>query len=131
MMKDFEYYEKPQVTYPKKEDYTNVYIYDKGKLIWEGFLSNKEDLNKATRSYPNAVVQKVVDEEAYKEHKIEYAEQLHNLQEEFINDLFEYYGVKDNPKREAVYALAYEYGHANGHSEIANHFSDFVTLIKD
>jgi hypothetical protein len=131
MMKDFKYYEKPQLSYPKKEDYTNVYIYDRGKLIWEGFVSDKEGRNKVMRAYPNAVVQKVVDEEAYKAHKIQYAEEVHKLQEEFINDLFREFGVEDNPKREAAYALAYEYGHANGYSEICNHFSDLVNLIKD
>lgn len=129
MMKDFKYYEKPQVAYPKKEDYTTYYVYDKGKVVWEGPHSNFEDRNAATRAYPNAVVQKVVNEEAYKAHKIQYAEEVHKLQEEFINDLFEYYEVKDNPKREAAYALAYEYGHANGYSEICNHFSDLVNLI--
>ena len=131
MMKDFKYYEKPQVTYPKKEDYTTYYVYDKGKVVWEGFHSNFEDRNAATRAYPNSVIQKVVNEEAYKAHKIQYAEEVHKLREEFINDLFEYYGVKDNPKREAAYALAYEYGHANGYSEIDNYFSDLVNLIKD
>jgi hypothetical protein len=130
-MKDFKYYEKPQLSYPKKENYTTYYVYDKGKVVWEGFHSNFEDRGAAIKAHPNAVVQRVVDEEAYKAHKIQYAEEVHKLQEEFINDLFEYYGVKDNPKREAVYALAYEYGHANGYSEICNHFSDLVNLIKD
>ncbi len=131
MMKDFEYYEKPQLPYPKKEDYTTYYVYDRGKVVWEGFHSNSKARDVATRAYPNAVIQKVVNEEAYKAHKIQYGEEVHKLQEEFINDLFREFGVEDNSKRETAYALAYEYGHASGYSEVYNYFSDLVNLIKD
>jgi hypothetical protein len=44
--------------------------------------------------------------------------------------LFDKYDVKDNPKREKCYRLAYEYGHSFGDSEIESTFSDFVELIK-
>jgi hypothetical protein len=49
---------------------------------------------------------------------------------EFIQDLFEEFGVTDNPKRGLCYSIAYAYGHAYGFSEIYSKFSDLVELIK-
>jgi len=128
-MKVFDYYSKPQTLYPHKEDHTTIYLYDRGEVLWYGtFHDYTDDIKKR---YPNAVVQKTVNEESLKDHRKQYGEEVHKLQEEFIHDLFKEFGVEDNPKREAVYALAYEYGHANGYSEIYNYFSDLVILIKD
>lgn len=50
---------------------------------------------------------------------------------EFRNDLFEHYGVADNPKAVKAFTLAWEYGHANGFADIDYYFNDLVQLIKD
>lgn len=44
-------------------------------------------------------------------------------------DLFEEYGVTNNPKVEQAYSLAYAYGHSCGLNEIQNYFSELVDLI--
>ncbi len=51
---------------------------------------------------------------------------LYNL---FKKDLFEEYGVQDNPKVEKAFALAYDYGHSSGYPSIENYFSELVDLI--
>lgn len=50
--------------------------------------------------------------------------------EEFKKDLFEYFGVQDNSKKEECYRIAYDIGHAHGYSEVLYYFTDIVSLIK-
>jgi len=52
------------------------------------------------------------------------------LHQEFQEDLFEHYGVTDNPKARKAFQLAWDYGHADGHAEVDIYFSDLVELIK-
>lgn len=52
---------------------------------------------------------------------------LHYL---FMKDLFEEFGVTDNPKKDKCFNLAWRYGHSVGFSEVYNYFSDFIELIK-
>ena len=129
-MKPFDYYSKSSITYPVKQDYTTYYVYDKGEVIgkfaaWERSKAVLEGL------FPNAVVQAVLDEDAFKVHQAQYNEEKHRLGEEFENDLFDEFGVSDNPKRHKCFSLAWENGHAHGYSEVYNHFGDYVELIKD
>ena len=129
-MKPFDYYSKPQTLYPNKQDYIKYYVYDRGEVLWcaPGYEKSKAQLEK---EYPNAVIQVVLDEEGYKEHKKQYGEEHHKLHEEFVNDLFENFNVTDNPKRHNAFELAWEKGHANGLEEVYNEFYDLVELIKD
>jgi len=129
-MKPFDYYSKPQTLYPNKLDYIIYYVYDKGKCLYEGpsYDISKEGLK---QDYPNAVIQEVFDEVAYKVHQKQYAEETHKLEEEFKNDLFWEYNVRDNPKRFKCFELAWEHGHSSGHSEVYNYFGDFVELIRE
>jgi len=129
-MKPFEYYSRPQTPYPAKQDYTTYYVYDKGEVIgkfaaWE---SSKAVLGGL---YPNALIQSVLDEDAFKVHQAQYHKEKQKLAQEFENDLFDEFGVSDNPKRHKCFSLAWENGHANGYSEVYNHFSDYVELIQD
>jgi len=50
-------------------------------------------------------------------------------EQEFKNDMFEYFGVSDNPNADKAYSIAYERGHSDGFSEIYGNFSDLVDLI--
>ena len=129
-MKLFDYYSKPQTAYPNKQNYIKYYVYDRGEVLWSafGYEKSKAELEK---EYPDAVIQVVVDNEGYNEHKKQYGEEIHKLHEEFVNDLFEEFGVTDNPKRHKAFELAWEKGHANGFEEVYNEFYDLVELIKD
>ena len=129
-MKPFGYYDKPQTLYPNKKDYITFYVYDKGACIYsESALSNTKSALK--EDYPNAVIQEVLDEEEYKAHQKEYREEEQKLHEEFVNDLFEEFGVGDNLKRHKAFDLAWEKGHSNGLEEVYNEFYDLVELIRD
>ena len=127
-MKPFDYYSKPQTFYPDKKDYITFFVYDKGKLLYEGNTYTKSELK---TSFPNAVIQEVLDEDAYKAHRKEYNTESAKLEQEFQDDLFAEFNVTDNPKRSKCFELAWGYGHAHGHSEVYSYFSDFVELIYD
>ena len=51
--------------------------------------------------------------------------------DKFKKDLFDELGIANNPKREKLYAKAYQMGHAYGYSEIYGYASDLVELIED
>jgi len=129
-MKPFDYYSKPQTLYPNKKDYITSYVYDKGVVLWSGptWEKNKAELKE---EYPNALIQEVLDEDAYKEHQKQYGEETHKLQDEFRKDLFEEFGVMENPKRNKAFYYAWDKGHSAGYSEVYGVFSDIVELIED
>jgi len=129
-MKSFDYYSKPQTSYPNKKNYITCYVYDKGQVVAKsvGFEKSKRQL---MDEYPNAVIQEVLDEDAYKARRKEYDDESTKLHEEFVNDLFENFNVTDNPKRYTAFYFAWEKGHSNGLEEVYNEFYDLVELIKD
>jgi len=129
-MKPFDYYSKSQTAYPNKKDYITFYVYDKGECLWSGPTWEK-DKAELKEEYPNALIQEVLDEEGYKAHHLQYTDEKHKLHKEFVNDLFEEFGVSDNLKRYKAFNLAWEKGHANGLGEVYNKFDDLVELIKD
>jgi|GEM_PF-3044703 hypothetical protein len=129
-MKPFDYYSKPQTVYPNKKDYITSYVYDKGVVLWSGPTWEK-DKAELKEEYPNALIQEILDEDAYKAQRKKYTDEEFNLQVQFQNDLFEDYGVTDNPKRFMCFDLAWEQGHAYGLEEVYNKFDDLVELIKD
>jgi Fic family protein len=129
-MKPFDYYSKSKTPYPNRQDYITSYVYNKGEVLWSGptWEKNKSDLKE---EYPNAIIQEVLDKETYLEQMKKYGEEKQKLQEEFINDLFEEFGVGDNAKRHKAFDLAWEKGHASGYSEVYSEFYDLVELIKE
>lgn len=72
------------------------------------------------------------------ENKVEYSRQNrtawrdenNRLTELFKNDLFQEFGVQNNPKREKAWLIAWDKGHAMGFSEVYSEFSDLVELIQ-
>jgi hypothetical protein len=127
-MKPFDYYSKPKTLNPNKLDYITYYVYDKGEVLWTGptLEKNKSELKE---EYPAAVIQEVLDEDAYKAHQVEYKLEKEKLSKEFMYDLFEEFGVTDNPKRDKAFAYAREKG--NSYSEVYDVFADIVELIED
>ena len=131
-MKPFKYYSKPQTLYPDKKDYITFYVYDKGECICEeksGSATGSITKSHLNQKYPNAVIQEVLDEEAYKEHRKEYEDERNKLYQEFQNDLFEEYGVSDNPKRFLLLTKVEDI--RDGYSEVYDLFGDLVELIVD
>lgn len=125
-MKPFDYYSKAQTPYPNQKDYITFYVYDKGACIYsESSLSNTK--SNLREDYPNAVIQEVLDEEAYKAHRKEYDDERNKLYQEFQNDLFEEYGVSDNPKRFLLLTKLEDL--RDSYSEIYDLFGYLVELI--
>lgn len=127
-MKDYEYYSNVPVEFPERDDYTTCYLYSKGKVIYKG---NIKEIRKKYKNSSNMVTEKDFDRDAYTAARKKYSDAQNKLVEEFKNDLFEEYGVENNPKREKCYALAWEHGNSSGFSNIDMYFSEFVELIKD
>jgi len=130
-MKPFDYYSKPQTPYPSKWGYTTRYVYDKGELISKFVANSDFEMAVLKGLHPSAVVQDVLDKDAFKAHLVRYNEETQKLAQEFEDDLFDEFGVSDNPKRHKCFGLAWENGHAYGYQEVYSHFSDYVELIKD
>lgn len=130
LMKPFSYYSTNPINYPNKINYITYYVYDKGECLYSGpfWEMSKEELK---RKYPTAVIQEILDEEKYKEHKEIYRQAEQKLYQEFQTDMFEMFCVSDNPKRFKCFDIAWEKGHANGYSEVYNEFDDIVGLIRD
>jgi|WetSurMetagenome_2_1015567.scaffolds.fasta_scaffold04369_7 hypothetical protein len=59
-----------------------------------------------------------------------YHEESIVLYEMFKNDLFKYYGVENNPKKDLLFSKAWEFGHSSGYNEVAIYFGDLVELIR-
>ena len=129
-MKPFEYYLKPQTTCPDRRDYTTFYAYDKGELLASGPATNFVK-SKFKEGHPDAVIQEVLDEDAYKAHRREYNTEAARLHAEFQNDLYQDYDVADNPKRLRCFELAQQHGDGLGLQGVYDCFEDFVELIRE
>lgn len=89
-------------------------------------LMEKENLSPAQKLRIEEL-KPIIDE--YNDKREAYREEEKKLYEQFKKDLFEEYGVTNNPKVEKAYELAYSYGHSNGYNDIECYFSEFVDLI--
>lgn len=66
----------------------------------------------------------------YNKDKLKYHNASADIKERFKLALFKEYDIENNPKREKVWALAWEEGHSSGFSEIEYYFMKYVELIK-
>jgi hypothetical protein len=130
LMKPIEYYSKIGAPYPRKRDFTALYAYDSGKVVWSGPHSEHSAVD-IRRKFPNALIQQVTDEEGYKKAAAAHNAERQRLHEEFKNDLFESYGVGDHLKRHRCFDIAWDLGHSSGYSEVLNYFDVLVELIQD
>lgn len=118
-----------EVKYPKRSDYETIIWYDQGEVIYRQEPGDPEPPEGLITE--NAVYQKLFNKDAFSEHRRIFGESERMLELRFKQDLFEYLGIHDNPKRHDLYAIAYEYGHSSGYAEVANYAIDLVSLIKD
>lgn len=134
-MKPFDYYSKPQTSYPSNLDYTTVFVYDKGEVIWSG--AHSEYTSTIMDNHPTAVVQKVFDKDSFKKHRDRHNEESCRLHQQFISDLYAEFGVSDNPKKDKAFALAWDRALARANSfddrytYTYEYFKDLTELIKD
>jgi len=126
-MKSFDYYKTADIPYPVKSAYVTIYVYSKGEILWQGTGAS---LTEVRKQYPDALIESHLDKEAYNEEVKVYNSAKAEKENEFIKDLFEEFGVTDNPKKGLCYSIAYDMGHAYGFSEVYSKFSDLVELIK-
>lgn len=119
---------KNNAPYPNKKDFTTIFVYSKGVVLFKGTREEVEqELGKDFgKKY---VVEISVDEVDYKKVRDAYYAEENRLYEKFKQDLFEEYEVENNPNREKAFSLAWENGHSSGYSEVAGYFDDYVDLI--
>ena len=53
-----------------------------------------------------------------------------NIETQFKELIFKDLGIQDNPKRQALYDIAWDLGHDYGFNEIYNHAISLAILIK-
>jgi hypothetical protein len=142
---------------PNKRDYTELYLYLRGQNLARITTGNVDteatrlDQYLDTRDISTGVtglthdfdkissqlkkigltVEKYVDVDQYKKETDVYRNLIGDRINAFRKDLYEYYGVTDNPKADAVYDKAYDRGHSAGIGEVSSIFGDLVDLIVD
>ena len=142
---------------PSKAEFTKLHVYLRGQvvgLITENNVeaeANRLNENLATKGITVGIrglstnfskirgdlvalgltVEKDFDLNAYKKASEAYGAIIGERIDAFRNELYDYYGVTDNPKADAVYDKAYDMGHAAGFGEVSAHFGDLVDLIVD
>ena len=68
--------------------------------------------------------------EAARLRRIDQWEDEQRLRILFQADLEEEHGVRNHPKADRVFELAWEHGHSSGYEEVVSCYADFVELIK-
>lgn len=58
-----------------------------------------------------------------------YREEESRLMKQFKQDMFEELGIENNPKREILFRIAWEYGHSYGLHEVFSYAEELVELI--
>ena len=108
-MKPFDYYGTADIPYPVKSAYVTIYVYNKGEILWQG---RGASLTEVRKLYPDAVIESHLDKDAYNEEVKVYRTALAKKVGEFIIDLYEEFGVTDNPKKGLCFSIAWDMGHA-------------------
>jgi len=128
-MKPFSYY-SPSTPSPNKRNYEVIYLYDKGEVVWKGrFKEDERGYLDTLRKYPEAVKQVIVDKEAYRKARVAHQKEANRLYDEFKNDIFEEFGVADNPKRWQCFEIASDWNNGSDKEGIYNKFEILVDLI--
>ena len=117
------YYEYPSK--PKKPDAKCVNGHK-----FNSFLSNFEKIPKFCSECGIPVRDDYITKiEAWKREVSEWVKKCREIDEMFKNDLFEYLNIKDNPKRNKLFNLAWEYGHSDGLRLVVNYAEELSELL--
>lgn len=116
-MKDISYYEN-KMNEIRSIDSIKSSVYKANGFDTANF-NNMTELKKE-RARLDSIVK-----EAHDRDKMKYK----NALDEFKNDLFEELGITENPKRDILFAKAWENGHSSGLYEVYSISNDLVELI--
>lgn len=154
MMKPFKYYSTPSVFIPNRTDYKRYNVFFEDQVYGLGLtLEEVLDLPQLSviigtivkspnaRFDPHVVAEfcktkhnihiiPYIKEAEYRQHKVDYINAEHALQNEFQKDLFEEFDVIDNPKAQDLFAKAWDRSISAGYQEVYSTFEDLVDLIK-
>lgn len=144
-MLNFENYEN-KCFYPDKKNYTTYSLMDSsGKNVIKNadidiFLHQvTKHLNLPDLTSKNMFIKvadtshaifKYFDKDEYLKHLDDYNKENQKMFYNFKNDMFQEYGVEDNPKVELLFNKCWDLGHSNGFSDVYYYFSELVDLIK-
>lgn len=115
--------------WPEKANYTMYFVYRAGEVLFSGNVEEYHAVKDMLGA--NTVIERSVDDEAFKDARRAYAADQSRLTEQFRQDLFVEHNVVTNPKRDKCFSLAWDQGHSAGYGEVASYFDTFVDLIKD
>lgn len=122
-MKEFAYYSALKNPRPKKSEFTTIYIYSKGRVLG----GVREDKYIASDWPENAVKEKVFDETNYKNMMQAYYTESRQKFLEFQLDVFNEFGVSENPK--ALMAIEMAWDKHKDFQMAYEHFQDLLPLI--
>ena len=124
-MKDFSKY-NTKLPYPKKSEYTKVFIYKQGNILFAGTIPEWNALDKQ----PIGTRENAVDDEAFALARAAYRADIDRLTEEFKYDMFDEFEVADNKRAGSAFTMAWERGHSNGLAAVFDEFMDLAELIR-
>ncbi len=106
--------------FPMKNDYFTFNIYKEGKVL-DVDLSREEAVSK----YGQDFRKKYLFDTSFKEAEYNLAKQVFQTESnykhnKFREDLFKYYGVENNPKKELLFNISWEHGHSEGLYSVKN-----------
>lgn len=129
-MKPFDYYSTPvDAVYPDRADFRTTFWYSQGECVAKQVGQTAIEYFKAPRPLDGLTKEVVNNDDAYTAARRTYGEAAGKIVEEFRQDLFAELGIADNPRREKLYSLAYERGHAHGFEEVFSQAQSLVELI--
>jgi len=114
---------KPKLKYPTKHDFTTTYFYRHGECI-----ATVRPGEQTPEIGQGALIERVVNEDAFRAARNEYNKHVKALEEQFVIDLFEDAGVPDNEFTRKIYSIAYDQTHSGGLSSVASCFDDLSGL---
>jgi len=114
------------VPYPRKKDFTEWYHYKGGNFLGKTKNNEYEDANILF----GAVIEKVVDEEAYKAAREAYYREENKMMGLFADDLADELGISNHPKKDKFLHLCWQEGHSGGFSEVYNVACTWVELLE-
>lgn len=128
-MKPFTCYDTPTVSFPDQASFTTVYVYSRGRVLWQGTVNEWKSAREmlVAESY---VQEHVVDTDALQAARSAWYADKRRLNEEFENDLFAEYGLSpENKKAQRCFEMANQRGGTK--AQIAEVFAELVELIID
>lgn len=136
-MKNFEYYSTIKSPYFYRSDFIRTTWVSGGK-VFASQIGDGEIFYADGSPYPAdekkvlSVMKKVVEKNdiEFQAAIKPYQDEQSVLHDEFKRDLFEDLGIEENPKKELLFAKAWEQGHSSGFSEVYNYAAELVELIE-